>query len=126
MTRLLIALMLLCSTAGAQVKPAVMARQQAGIDYAQSPLHGMLENKMIAAIIKLRARVDSLEAQLQVMDYRITGLWVENKRLQERVDSLEAKISRLDGLLMKRSFIRPLPNLEVIIDSMPLQQKAKP
>ena len=64
MTRLLFALMLLCSTAGAQVKPAVMARQQAIISLTQT-----------------KCSSDLLEAKLQALDYRITGLWVENKRL---------------------------------------------
>ena len=77
MTRLLFALMLLCSTAGAQVKPAVMARQQAIISLTQT-----------------KCSSDLLEAKLQRLDYRITGLWVENQRLSARIDSLEVKLSR--------------------------------
>ena len=62
MTRLLFALLLICSTAGAQVKPAVMARQQAEKqDSFRIVDVGTHTEKEIS---ELRARIDSLEVKL--------------------------------------------------------------
>ena len=83
MTILLIALMLLYSTAGAQVKPAVMPEFTLEVDSLTPTRHpAWAEN------------TETIAAKLQRLDYRITGLWVENQRLRIRIDSLEAKLSR--------------------------------
>lgn len=125
-------LLLLATTAGAQTEDwmarlgaqqmrAVMARQQTQRDsfiinpdqyWLMSRLRtekidnfrvvyvGNHTDKLIA---DLSARLDSLEARLQVQDYRIAGSWVENKRFQGRVDGLEAKLGRAHIVVTKDS-----------------------